>query len=86
MSAINYNFMSDYLTTKNKAAENKNKMPSNVFGNLAVTPLTTFALGGDMQTNGSDWKNSYSVGDIVEVNEEQANQLRRKGYEFRVIG
>ena len=60
MSAINYNFMSDYLTTKNKAAENKNRMPSNVFGNLAVTPLTTFALGGDMQTNGSDWSDGLS--------------------------
>ena len=58
--AINYNFMSDYLTMKNKTAENKNRMPSNVFGNLAAPPLTTFALGGDMQTNGSDWSNGLA--------------------------
>lgn len=61
MSAINYNFMSDYLTAKSKAAESKNRIPSNVFGNLAVTPLTTFALGGDMQTNGSDWSDGLTV-------------------------
>ena len=51
--AIDYNFMSDYLTTKNRAVEVKNKIPVNVFGSLASTPV--FALGGDMQTNGSDW-------------------------------
>lgn len=51
--AIDYNFMSDYLTTKNRAVEAKNKIPVNVFGSLASTPV--FALGGDMQTNGSDW-------------------------------
>ena len=37
------------------------------------------AFGGDLNSN-------YSTGDIIEVNEEQANQLRRAGYEFRVIG
>lgn len=137
--AIDYGFMSDYLVAKNKSAEAKNKIPTNVFGNLPVTPLSTFALGGgihikkshrglftkeakehgmgvqefashvlankdkyspevvkranfarnatkfalggDMQTNGE-----FSVGDTIEVSEEQANQLRRAGYEFRVIG
>lgn len=137
--AIDYNFMSDYLVAKNKSAEAKNKISTNVFGNLPVTPLSTFALGGgihikkshrglftkeakehgmgvqefashvlankdkyspevvkranfarnatkfalggDMQTN-----DSYSVGDTIEVSEEQANQLRKAGYEFRVIG
>lgn len=44
--AIDYGFMSDYLTTKNRAVEAKNKIPTNVFGNLPVTPLSTFALGG----------------------------------------
>lgn len=44
--AINYNFMSDYLVAKNKSAEVKNKIPTNVFGNLPVTPFSTFALGG----------------------------------------
>ena len=44
MGAIDYNFMSDYLTSKNKSAEVKNKIPINIFGSLASTPL--FALGG----------------------------------------
>ena len=44
MGAIDYNFMSDYLTSKNKSAEVKNKIPTNIFGSLANTPL--FALGG----------------------------------------
>lgn len=42
--AIDYDFMSDYLTLKNKSAEAKNKIPTNIFGSLASTPL--FALGG----------------------------------------
>lgn len=44
--AIDYGFMSDYLVSKNKSAEAKNKISTNVFGNLPVTPLSTFALGG----------------------------------------
>ena len=44
--AIDYGFMSDYLLSKNKAAEAKNRIPSNVFGSLAMTPMSTFALGG----------------------------------------
>ena len=44
--AIDYSFMSDYLVAKNKSAEAKNKISSNVFGNLPITPLSTFALGG----------------------------------------
>lgn len=46
--AIDYGFMSDYLVAKNKSAEAKNKISTNVFGNLPVTPLSTFALGGDI--------------------------------------
>nr|DAT37565.1 MAG TPA: hypothetical protein [Crassvirales sp.] len=44
--AIDYGFMSDYLTMRNNAAQAKNKISNNVFGNLPVTPLSTFALGG----------------------------------------
>lgn len=51
--AIDYGFMSDYLTTKNKAATVKDKMNNNIFGTLAQTPF--FALGGDIQTNGADF-------------------------------
>ena len=58
--AIDYNFMSDYLTAKNRAVEAKNKIPINVFGNLPVTPLSTFALGGDMQTNGGDFSDGLT--------------------------
>ena len=58
--AIDYDFMSNYLMTKNKAAEAKNKIATNVFGNLPVTPLSTFALGGDMQTNGGDFSNGLA--------------------------
>lgn len=46
--AIDYGFMSDYLVAKNKSAEAKNKISTNVFGNLPITPLSTFALGGDI--------------------------------------
>lgn len=59
--AIDYGFMSDYLTTKNRAVEAKNKIPVNVFGSLASTPI--FALGGDMQTNGSDFSDG-----LVQIN------------------
>lgn len=137
--AIDYGFMSDYLVTKNRIADMKNKITGTVFDNIPSTPINTFesgggihikkshrglftkeakahgmgvqefashvlankdkyspevvkranfarnaakfALGGDMQTNVE-----YSVGDTIEVSEEQANQLRRAGYEFRVIG
>lgn len=44
MGAIDYGFMSDYLISKNRSAEAKNKIPINIFGSLASTPL--FALGG----------------------------------------
>lgn len=53
--AIDYGFMSDYLTMKNKAANVKDKISTNPFGSLPITPTSTFALGGDIQTNGSDF-------------------------------
>lgn len=57
--AIDYGFMTDYLTTKNKAIGVKDKMNNNIFGSLANP--TMFALGGDMQTNGSDFTDGLSV-------------------------
>lgn len=57
--AIDYGFMSDYLTTKNKAAESKNKIPSNIFGSLQ-SPQTMFALGGDIQSNSADFTTGLS--------------------------
>lgn len=53
--AINYDFMSNYLTAKNRAVDVKNKMNNNIFGSLQSPPLSVFALGGDMQTNSSDF-------------------------------
>ena len=44
--AIDYGFMSDYLTMRNNAANAKNKIPTNVFGNLPITPMESFAEGG----------------------------------------
>lgn len=57
--AIDYGFMTDYLTTKNKAIGAKDKMSNNIFGSLANP--TFFALGGDMQTNGADFSDGLSV-------------------------
>jgi len=53
--AIDYGFMSDYLTMRNNATKVKDKVPTNPFGSLPVTPLSTFALGGDIQTNSADF-------------------------------
>ena len=60
MGAIDYGFMSDYLTAKKRTAEVKDKVNNNIFGSLASPSLSTFALGGDMQTKGSDFGNGLS--------------------------
>lgn len=51
--AIDYDFMSDYLLSKDKATRVKDKTPNNVFGSLANAPI--FALGGDIQNHGADF-------------------------------
>ena len=51
MGAIEYGFMSDYLDTKQKNAENKNQMTNMFMG----SPSTMFDLGGDIQMNGGDF-------------------------------
>jgi len=53
MSAVNYGFMSDYLTEKKRQNDLKNKM-------MGMTQIPNFinngyAIGGDLQTNGSDF-------------------------------
>lgn len=69
--AIDYNFMSDYLTAKNKAAEGKNKVGGgNIFGSLQATPFSSFALGGDMQTNGGDYSTGLTHIDAGNSHEE----------------
>lgn len=57
--AIDYDFMSAYLTAKNKAVDAKNKMGTNIFGSLANP--TMFALGGDVQTNGADFSDGLAM-------------------------
>ena len=51
MGAIEYGFMSDYLDTKKKNADNRNQMTNMFMG----TPSTMFAFGGDLQTHGGDF-------------------------------
>ena len=69
--AIDYNFMSDYLTTKNKVTEGKNKVGGgNIFGSLQATPFSSFALGGDMQTNGGDYSTGLTHIDAGNSHEE----------------
>lgn len=55
--AIDYGFMSDYLMTKDKAAQANNKVSTDPFDSLPVTPMSVFALGGDIQADGTDWSN-----------------------------
>ena len=59
--AIDYGLMSDYLTMRNKATSVKDKISTNPFGSLPITPTGTFALGGDIQTNGSDFFTGLSM-------------------------
>ena len=77
MGAIDYNFMSDYLTAKNKAAEKKDRIPGNIFGSLQATPFSTYALGGDLQSHGSDWGNMVHIdaGDSHENNPNEGVQM-----------
>ena len=56
--AIDYDFMSDYLLSKDRATKVKDKMPNNVFGSLANPPI--FALGGDIQNHGADFTTGLS--------------------------
>lgn len=58
MGAIEYGFMSDYLTQKKQAAEARNKI-------AGITPMpaflpNSFAIGGDVQMNGGD----FSTGSV----------------------
>lgn len=44
--AIDYGFMSDYLVTKNRIADMKNKVTGTVFDNMPSTPINTYESGG----------------------------------------
>ena len=65
MPITNFGFVSDYLTTKRKQAEQKN-----VLGNMfAGAPNSMFAIGGDLQTNGSDWSTGLTHVDAGQSHE-----------------
>lgn len=70
MGAIDYGFMSDYLTMKQKQAEQKSDnmanlfagMPSTMFGEgggieikIIKAPSSVYAFGGNLQSHGSDF-------------------------------
>ena len=74
MSAINYGFMSDYLATKKKQAEQKNQMNNLFMG----TPKTMFDLGGDVQMHGGDYSNGaihIDAGGTHEMNPNDGVQM-----------
>lgn len=58
--AIDYGFMTDYLTAKDKATDAKNKITGTVFDSIPNSK-GIFALGGDVQTNGADFTDGLSI-------------------------
>ena len=79
MGAVNYDFMTDYLTQKRKEADMRNKIAG--LSQMPAFIPNSFAIGGDLQTN----SRNYSVGKIYDINEKEANRLKAMGYEFTVI-
>ena len=74
--AIDYGFMSDFLTYKNKQTDNKGMFSSPFSG----VPSTMFAFGGDLQTHGSDWSTglvTIGAGGTHEENKYDGVQLGR---------
>ena len=53
MGAIDYGFMTDYLTQKKRENDMKSKM-NGIVPMPAFMP-NSYAIGGDLQTNGADW-------------------------------
>lgn len=68
--AIGYDFMSDYLMTKNRVADNKNNVSTNYFSNFS----NPFAIGGDLQTQGADWSTGLTHIDAGGTHEENPNE------------
>ena len=73
MGAIDYSFMSDWLTNKARQTENKEKT-------IGLNGLsdTMFALGGDLQSHGADWSDgmtTISAGKSHETNPNEGVQM-----------
>lgn len=94
MDLLDYDLTSSLLDIKKKQLGQKDKMSSplanipngifsaNTFGlGGTCVPKGIFAIGGDLQTNGAD----YKLGQIYEVTEEEANRLKAMGYGFTVV-
>ena len=58
---------------------------------------TLFALGGVYQAGGSNWgqatetqasvqNKGYNVGDVIEIDESEAQLLKKLGYEYKIVG
>ncbi len=76
MGAIEYGFMSDYLTEKRRQNELKNKLSG-----MATVPAfmpNSYAIGGDLQTNGADFSDGLTIisaGGTHESNPNEGVQL-----------
>ena len=76
MGAIDYGFMSDYLTQKKREGDMKSKMSS--IGAMPAFMPNSFAIGGDLQTNGADWSDglvTIGAGGQHETNPNEGVQL-----------
>lgn len=72
MGAIEYGFMSDYLTEKRRQNELKNKLSG-----MATVPAfmpNSYAIGGDLQTNGADWSTGMTHINAGKSHEENPNE------------
>lgn len=76
MGAIDYGFMTDYLTQKKRENDMKSKM-SGIVPIPAFMP-NSFAIGGDLQTNGADWSDglvTIGAGGSHETNPNEGIQM-----------
>lgn len=58
MGAVNYGFMNDYLTQKKRESDMKNKMAG--IPSMPAFMPNSFAIGGDLQTNGADFSSGLT--------------------------
>ena len=76
MGAIDYDFMSDYLTQKKR--ENDIKSKTGKITSMPAFMSNSFAIGGDLQTNGGDFSSGLThinAGQSHELNPNEGVQL-----------
>lgn len=65
--------------------------------NSFLSGQTMYDLGGILQASGSNWgratetqtpmpNKGYNVGDVIEIDEEEAQLLKKLGYEYKIVG